>query len=412
MIIYFCNFAVDKRIMIDPTLYSLDVPPIAWGLLASMAICMLAAALLLWIRMARVRRRVRTDDETELPDDGYPALSVIIYSQADGHNLRTLLPQILNQDYPAPLEVIVANDESADNTETIVNELELQYPNLYMTFAPEQSRNLSRRKLAITLGIKAARYDALLLTCGNCRVDSPLWARRMMRHMIGGRKEVVIGYCEPWGNNEPDTDVRRRRRAFDTVRDAVRYLSSAIAGHPYMGTGYNLAYTRRLFFRHKGFSRTLNLNYGDDDIFINEIATRENTAVELSRQSRVRSIEYQPAAHHDTYRSRREFTARRLPRATYRAMGLASLLWWIWPFAGIGASLLGLPSLIPAAASLLLSLAFCIIQAALWRRTSLALGSRPLMWTVPWLLWGRPFRTMRHRIHERANRRTNLTHLI
>lgn len=399
--------------MIDPILYSLDVAPAAWILLGAAALCMLLTALIWWPRLTRVTRRAHADSASmadEAPT-AFPPVSVIVYSQADGHNLRTLLPQILGQDYPSPFEVIVVNDESSDNTETIVNELELKHPNLYMTFAPERARNLSRRKLSITLGIKAARYDALLHTCGNSRVESPLWMRAMMRHFAAG-KEVVIGYAEPTGEDLADTDRRPRRRAFDFMWQAVRGLSSAIAGLPFMGTGYNLAYSRRLFFSHKGFSRTLNLNYGDDDIFIREIATRANTAVELSAEARVRAVEYSPAELHDIYRMRRDFTARYLPRRSYRALGISSLLWWLWPPVAVAAGLLGWPSLVPAAAALLLALTFCIIHMVLWRRCSVALGLRPLRLTVPWLALTRPFRTLRHRLRGRRHRTANFTHLV
>lgn len=403
--------------MIDPIIYSLEVKPVVWVLLGVMAVCMVLIAALMWPRLRRVTAAVKRDDadmEEDTPADGdYPAVSVIVYSQADGNNLRTLLPQILNQDYPAEMEVIVVNDESADDTQTIVGELEMRYPNLYMTFAPERSRNLSRRKLSITLGIKAARFDALLLTHGNCRVESPLWMRSMMRHLAGGRKEVVIGYAEECGpDGEPDTDRRRRRRAFDMLWHSVRYLSSALRHRPFMADGRNLAYTRRLFFEHKGFSRTLNLNYGDDDIFVNEIATGANTAVELSHASRVLSLEQSPAKLHDTYRQRRDFTAGYLPRRSYRAMGFTSLLWWLWPLAGAGAVVLSLPSLVVAAAVLVLGTAFCLIHGSIWRKCSRALGLRPLRLTVPWFSWHRPMRTLRHRLHARKFRKSNYTQLV
>lgn len=410
-----CNFVFE---MINPQLYSIDFAPVVWALLGGMLLCMLLIGAVMWPRLRRVSRRVSRNDGFveerlgEIPDGEFPPVSVIVYSHANGHNLRTLLPQILNQDYPAEMEVIVVNDESADNTQTIVGELEMQYPNLYMTFAPEHSRSLSRRKLAITLGIKAARFDALLLTCGNCRIDSPLWMRAMMRHFIGGRKEVVIGYAEPWGDDEPDNDRRRRRRAFDTVWQSVRYLSSAMCRRAFMATGYNLAYTRNLFFQHKGFSRTLNLTYGDDDIFVNEITTRDNSAVELSHAARVRSLEHSPAALHDAYRQQRDFTSRYLPRRAYRMMGLTSLLWWLWPLLGAAAIWLALPSLIPAVAVVVLGVAFCLTYSAIWRRCSTALGSRHLFLTVPWLAWSRPLRTLRHRLRGRRYRKSHFTQVI
>ncbi len=397
--------------MINPEFYSIDLNLYVWILLGVMTLCFILIAILMWPRLCRVRRRVSEDDNATLPDEGYPSVSVIVYSQADGHNLRTLLPQILEQDYPAPMEVIVVNDESADNTETIVSEMELRYSNLYMTFAPERSRNLSRRKLSITLGIKAARYDALLLTCGNCQVTSPQWMRRMMRHMVEG-KEVVIGYAESYGNDEPDKDRRYRRRAFDNVWDAIRYLSKAIRRRPFMGNGYNLAYTRRLFFEHKGFSQTLHLAYGDDDMFVNEISTPDNTAVELSHDSRVIAHEYSPAELHDIYRLRRDFTARMLPRSSYLSMGFTSVLWWIWPACAGVAIWLGLPSLVPALIVAVLSLTFCLIHSSIWRKCSKAIGSRSLFWTVPWMALSRPFRTWRHRLQGRKTHRHQLTHVI
>lgn len=418
--------------MIDDVYYSLEVVPAVWALLGAMALGVLVAGLLLWRRLARVCRQVREDDaagkdalsgsvigSVSVADGGsasesggaLPSVSVVVYSQADGHNLRTLLPQILEQDYPAPMEVIVVNDESGDNTEGIVSELEMRYSNLYMTFAPERSRNLSRRKLSITLGIKAARYDALLLTCGNCRVESRRWLRGMMRHIAEG-KEVVIGYAAPTGDGLCDEDGRKRRRAFDDVWHAVRYLGSAIAGRPFMGTGYNLAYARRLFFEHKGFSQTLHLNYGDDDIFVNEIATGDNTAVELSGEARVLAVEHSPAELHDTYRLRRDFTARYLPRAPYRAMAAVSVLWWVWLACGVAASVLALPSLVGAAIALAVAFGAMIPTMVMWRRVSRALGSRALLWTVPWLIWMRPWRTLRHRWRGRRVRRSHLTHVI
>lgn len=403
--------------MVDSQLYSIDFVPETWVALGLMVVCMVLIALLMWPRLSRVARRVGRDDRrvaeaVEAMAQGrmkpYPPMSVIVYSRGNGENLRTLLPQILNQDYPAQMEVIVVNDECNDSTEAVVSELGMTYPNLYMTFAPERSRGLSRRKLAITLAVKAARFDALLLTCGNCRVESPLWARAMMRHLISGRREVVIGYAEPWGDGTEDTDSRRRRRDFDFVWESVAYLNAAIRKHPLRGTGYNLSYTRRLFFEHKGFSRTLSLNYGDDDVFVAEIASGNNTAVELSHAGRVKSTEHSPARMHDVYRMRRDFTASYIRRGPAMAMGLTSLLWWAWIVFGVVGAWMAWPSLVGVASVAVFGLLFSLIHGLLWRRCSRALGMKPLMWTVGFLALTRPFRTLRHRIKGHFARRQNL----
>ncbi len=384
--------------MIDPAYYSLQFSSIALWLLVAMAIITIANALIMWRRLIRVTRKVKADDDAPLPDSGYPAVSVIVFSRADGENLITLLPDILNQDYPAPLEVIVVNDKIDDYTEGIISELELQYSNLYMTFTPEKTRNLSRRKLSLTLGVKAARYNTVIHTQGNCRIKSPLWLRAMMRHFISG-KNVVIGYASNVGSDgSEDRDRNRRRRAFDDIWQSIRYLFTAIKGKAHRGDACNLAYSRDLFFAVKGFSRTLNLNYGDDDLFINEISTPDNTAVELSHAGRVEVAHYEPAIHHSSERARRDYTAAMLPQGPYLMMALSSWLWWIGAGLGISASIIGLPSLIPATAAIVLALTFTLVYMRLWRRCSIALGSRRLRFTIPFLAMTRPLRTALHKI--------------
>lgn len=399
---------------IDPILYSIPASPLVWALLSASLCAIIVSALTIWSRLVTVIRKAKADNSAPLPDHAtsYPPVSVIVYSQADADNLATLLPQILDQDYPAPFEVIVANDQSSDATESVVARLQLQYPNLYLTFAPEHSRNLSRRKLAITLGIKAARFDTLIHTCGNCTIPSDKWLRAMMRHVTPD-KPVVISYANPTGHSgAPDTDARPRRRAYDELWHAIRFLSPAIHRHPFMGTSYNLVYSRSQFFDAKGFADSLNLRYGDDDIFLNIIANGSNTSVELSDNAIIQAGEFAPRTMHNTLRQRRDFTAQRLPRTPYLAMALSSWAAWIAPAAAIAAAILGLPSLIPALAALILLMAATITHMLLWRRASRALHLRPLLWTVPFLTLTRPLRTLIHRLRRRSYRRSHTTNTL
>lgn len=407
----FCRefFVTLRLIMIDASFYSLDVPFAAWCLLGAMFVSMVLLALIVWPRQWRVRRRVAADNDSEPLGEGLPAVSVVVYAQSAGHNLRTLLPQILQQDYPAPMEVIVVNDETDDDTENIVSELELYYPNLYMTFAPERSRSLSRRKLSITLGIKAARYGVVVLTDGNCRVASPRWLRRMAAHFTRGA-EVVLGYAEL--READDARELSRRYSWDRTWESVRWISSALCGRPLRGTACNMAFVRQLFFDNKGFSKTLHLRYGDDDVFLREIASGQNTAVELADEARVVLVEGKPDEMARVERIRRDFTATMLPRRAYLSMALSSWLWWVWALCGVAATVVSLPSLVPGVASLVLSLLFCFTAMTQWCRTSVALADRPLFWTVPWLAWSRPWRTLLTRIRGRRAKRDNLTHLI
>ncbi|MDA3852862.1 MAG: hypothetical protein PF444_01260, partial [Bacteroidales bacterium] len=78
--------------------------------------------------------------------------------------------------------------------------------------------------------------------------------------------------------------------AYETLQIAIAYISSALRQHTYMGIGRNMAYTKTLFYDNKGFAGHMHLLSGDDDLFINKAATKDNVAVEISAESLVKSL--------------------------------------------------------------------------------------------------------------------------
>lgn len=95
-----------------------------------------------------------------------PPISVIICAREESENLRRNLGAVLEQDYPL-FEVIVINDGNTDESEDYLTILEEKYPHLYHSFVPDSSRYISRKKLAVTLGIKASKYEWLVFTNAN-----------------------------------------------------------------------------------------------------------------------------------------------------------------------------------------------------------------------------------------------------
>lgn len=352
---------------------------------AALVFAVLILSLLL-PRLLRVTRRIRRDNAiasgTVEAEATFRPITVIVTSSHEATNLRTLLPQILEQDYPAPMEVIVVDDDDDEGvTPGVVSQLQDVYSNLYMTYAPATSRNLSRKKLAITLGVKAARYDWLVFTNGNCRVESPLWLRLMALGFARGNK-VVLGYSIPRPSDDAVEKGGRRRRAFDAVRTAAQWLGAAIGGRPYRGDGNNLGYTRQLFMEQRGFEKSLTLVNGDDDIFVSQLASVVPADVMVARDAMVVDLERHPEkAARDEYDARR-FTGRYLRRSTSLMWGFMSLLWWLWLAATAVAVVAALPSLVPAAAMLLVMIGLWIPVMVTWRRLSRLLDAAPLFWTV------------------------------
>ena len=208
-----------------------------------------------------------------------PSVSVIICSMNDSENLKRCLPGVLEQDYPN-FEVIIVNDSFTIECQTLVNEYQKKYSNLYSTYIPEGAKFLSRKKLAVTVAAKAARNDILLFTEPDCHPETVNWISKIMRNFTPDTG-IVLGYCR----YEKTTGHKNRLASFDNLFSAIQYLGYAIDKRPYKAVGRNLAYRKKIFFENKGFAKHLFLQIGEDDLFINEIAGKEKVRVELSFES-------------------------------------------------------------------------------------------------------------------------------
>ena len=225
----------------------------------------------------RYRNKIRKGKVAFL--DEKPGVSIIICSKNEANKLKEFLPSILEQDYP-DFEVIVVNDGSTDETDMLLIDLLKKYPRLRTTFVPMEATNLSTKKLGISLGIKAAKNDFLLFTDADCQPKSKDWISLMARNFVP-KVEFVLGY----GAYFHRKGLLNRLINYDTFFIALQYMGMAIAGKPYMGVGRNLAYRKTTFLHHNGFSESLGLISGDDDLFVNKTANGNNTRVEISPES-------------------------------------------------------------------------------------------------------------------------------
>ena len=213
-----------------------------------------------------------------------PGISVIICAKNEEYNLEQFLPHVLQQDYPE-FEVVVVNDSSTDDTEHVLMQLAAQFDQLRYTSIPADDKLKRGKKLALTIGLKAAKYDHVLLSDADCYPVSDHWLQRMASNFSEDHK-IVLGY----GGYERSKGLLNTLIRYETTFTAIQYLSYAIKGNPYMGVGRNLAYEKALFFDNKGFAGHNHLISGDDDLFVNQNATGLNCAVEFSPESHTLSL--------------------------------------------------------------------------------------------------------------------------
>lgn len=223
--------------------------------------------------------------ETKHPVEIQP-VSVIVCAHDEEQNLMELVPVLLQQKHPS-FEVIVVNDRSNDGTyDYLLNATNGgTHRDLRMVDVKSAPAHVNGKKYAITLGIKAAKYDWIVLTDADCRPNSYEWLQ-MISSKCSADKEIVLGYSAYLRENGFLNLFIR----FETLFTAIQYVAFAILGNPYMGVGRNLAYRKSLFLNNKGFNGFLGVTGGDDDLFVNQHATSTNTAVCLGEKSTVNSV--------------------------------------------------------------------------------------------------------------------------
>ena len=299
-----------------------------------------------------------------------PPLSVIIVAKDATHELQENLPFILEQNYPE-FEVIVIYDRPADDCDNTLKLLEDKYPNLYHTFIPDSARYISHKKLGITMGIKASRHEWLVFTEPDCRPQSNQWLKQMARNFTPAT-EIVLGYS----NYEKVPGWFNKKITFDTLLNSMRYLGMAVSGHPYMGTGRNMAYRKTLYYKQKGFASHLNLQRGEDDLFINELATSSNTRVETDFNATTR---IQPVYRYKDWKEEKVSymaTARFYHGIQRYLLGFETfsrLLFYIACIAGIVFGILNFHWLVAGIAFLIWLLRFTV-QAVIINRTAKEMG--------------------------------------
>lgn len=250
-------------------------------------------------------------------------VSVIICAKNELENLEKNLPMILHQNYDE-FEVIVVNDHSYDESLIFLKEIAKEFSNFKVIHLDEQEIMLTGKKFAQTLGIKGAKYEVLLFTDADCRPTGPDWISTMQAN-YSETVELVLGY----GRYVRKPGLLNKIIRYDTFSVAMQYFSMALAGSPYMGVGRNLSYKRSLFFKNKGFASHQHIQSGDDDLFVNEVAQKNNTAIEVSADSH--TLSEPKTTWSEWFRQKR----RHLTTGSYYKAGHKFTLAWYYGATGI-----------------------------------------------------------------------------
>jgi cellulose synthase/poly-beta-1,6-N-acetylglucosamine synthase-like glycosyltransferase len=207
----------------------------------------------------------------QYPEEG---VTVLITARNKFQHLKVLIPKLFEQDYPK-FDVMIVNDQSSDRTKRLLEDLMIRYPKLRSVTIKYTPKHVTAKKFAITLGIKVAKNDVILLTDADSLPNSDQWIRKMTAPVRDEGKTFAIGfssYLEKPG-------ALNQWIQFDTILKALFYFSFGLWKAPFMGTGKNLCYRKSFFLEVKGFRGFWGIEGGDDSIFVNTYATGSNTKV-------------------------------------------------------------------------------------------------------------------------------------
>lgn len=243
---------------------------------------LLASTVNLWFYLGPLARLV---DYLHHPNLGLPhpdRVDILIAARNEARNLQQFLPKVLAQEGER-LGVLVVNDDSTDDTAAVLEQFSITHPHVQVITA--FAKTTPGKKAALAQAIPTSQADWILATDADCEPASPHWAARMLGN-VQPETELVLGFS-PY---RKQAGWLNRWIRFEALYTAAQYLSATLAGHPYMGIGRNMLYSRALYERIGGFSAHAHLTGGDDDLLVNQGATAGNTRICIEPDAWVYSV--------------------------------------------------------------------------------------------------------------------------
>ena len=219
------------------------------------------------------------DTPNSVNDSDMPRITVLVLANNNAQALDANLSIILTQDYAPGYEVIVVGEKGDLPTEAVVEQY-AHRGHLYATYIPHRSLFMSKSKLAVALGVKAAHNEWIVMVNAECRPQSDVWLKTLASRMDSDAN-LVMGY------SNYDSEARGYYR-FARLRTMCYMLRRAVGSVAYRTNGTNIAFRRSEFIAQEGYRGNLQLVNGEYDFIINKYAQPGQTRVVTSEDAWIR----------------------------------------------------------------------------------------------------------------------------
>lgn len=228
---------------------------------------------LIYLRLGIFKNKKREEKRTREP------VSVVVYTKNQAYLLKDKLFSLLEQEYP-DYEVIVVNHASQDETSFVLKVYTETYKNLKIVDIKEDVNVFQGRKYPLSIGIKCAKNDIIILTDTESVPSGYHWITEMESRFTKG-VNIVLGYV----SREATKKLLNGFSQYTYAEESASYMGFALLRAPYMGNGKNLAVRRSFFFNKGGFINHYAISEGYDVLFVNQNSTPSNTRLSLSEDS-------------------------------------------------------------------------------------------------------------------------------
>lgn len=188
-----------------------------------------------------------------------PTISIIIAARNEARRITPCLQSLEQLDYPADrYEVILVDDQSTDETPSMIAAYCERHANWQAIFLSEKSTVLRGKKSALLHAVQKSRGDIIFTTDADCIVP-PGWLRHMARYFAPD-VAMVLGYSPLL--EKPG--FWQRVLQFDNLFSAIVAAAPTMMGYPFTSMGRNLAYRRAAYEQVGGYEALRQFRSGDD----------------------------------------------------------------------------------------------------------------------------------------------------
>ena len=218
--------------------------------------------------------RFRNSRRKKILESEPPVSVVIPLFSEDYRYLEESLPLILGQQYGATFEVVLVYVGASNDFYEELARMRLVYPNLTITKIEYNPRFPISVKMALNVGIKSAHNEHIIISTTSAQPATEQWLSMMGRAFMRGN--IVLGYTAI----EQKPGLKNYLMRMSRMQMSMYWMAQSVNHNTYRGSRNNFGFTKTIYFGTKGFSH-LSMNIGEEDLFIQKIAKRNNVSTVL-----------------------------------------------------------------------------------------------------------------------------------